>query len=217
MVKKQNKRRFSVGDSKPKDIVVPVMGPTGAGKTTFINYLLGENQMRVGHQLTSCTSDLEVGYVNLSGEFQGSRLVIVDTPGFDDTYEGDTVILRRIAEWLEKSYGDNMILGGVLYLHDISNDRFSGTARRNLEMFQHLCGNDALSKVVLGTTKWGRIPQEFSISQEKELKEVHWKTLLKKGSTVCRFTDSHDSALSLVGAIQQNVKRCDLVDTFLQI
>ena len=31
------------------------------------------------------------------------RVVIVDTPGFDNTYEEDVEILRRIAVWLAAS------------------------------------------------------------------------------------------------------------------
>lgn len=127
-------------NGSPRDIVIPVMGPTGAGKSTFINAVLGqEGRMPVGHKLSSCTAQLDYAvvdpkFIHYPKSLEGCRVVMVDTPGFDDTYEGDAEILKRIAEWLEKSYHDHaVVLAGVIYLHDISHDRFSGTARRNLE------------------------------------------------------------------------------------
>jgi len=91
-----------------------------------------------------------------------------------------------------------MVLGGVIYLHDISQDRFSGTARRNLEMFNRLCGDAALDKVVLGTTKWSRLSQDDGSKREAELQGVHWKEMVDKGSKVKRFTGNQDSAWKIV-------------------
>jgi len=91
-----------------------------------------------------------------------------------------------------------MVLGGVIYLHDISQDRFSGTARRNLEMFNRLCGDAALDKVVLGTTKWARLSESDGSRREAELKEVHWKSMLDKGSRVRRFVGDKSSAWDIV-------------------
>ncbi|TEB18247.1 hypothetical protein FA13DRAFT_1746234 [Coprinellus micaceus] len=179
-------------DARPTDIVIPIMGATGAGKSTFINLLLGHigsqrARVRVGDQLASCTYDLEsvviegqttqgrVRPVNLTEQH---RIVIVDTPGFDDTTASDFQILKRIANWLEESFRRNMILGGVIYLHDISQDRFSGTARRNLEMFNSLCGEAALDKVVLVTSKWSRHGGRDFKKRVEELQNVHWKEML---------------------------------------
>ena len=72
----------------------------------FINTLLGQSRMRVGHELASCTSKLEyfvMDPIPSPSQLQGHRVVIVDTPGFDDTYEDDVEILRRIAVWLALS------------------------------------------------------------------------------------------------------------------
>jgi hypothetical protein len=72
----------------------------------FINVLLGEPRMNVGHALKSCTSSLQHEFIPYAGDrphLKGCRIVIVDTPGFDDTYTDDKEILRRIAVWLASS------------------------------------------------------------------------------------------------------------------
>ncbi|KAF9555458.1 hypothetical protein CPC08DRAFT_765907 [Agrocybe pediades] len=188
-----------------QEIIIPVMGATGAGKSTFVNYLVQDERQKskVGHQLTSCTSELQPITLNFPNDrfLQQYTVTLVDTPGFDDTYIGDTTILQRIADWLEKAYRDKKVLGGVIYLHDISNDRFSGTAKRNLEMFNHMCGKAALKRVIIGTTKWRRTPPEIGNKHEKELKQEHWRPMLAKNAEAMRFEDSYDSALSFIKQI----------------
>ena len=58
--------------------------------------------MKVGHDLKSCTADLQPVVITSLQHPQlgGQRLVIVDTPGFDDTHVSDSEILSRIASWL---------------------------------------------------------------------------------------------------------------------
>jgi len=73
----------------------------------FINYLKGEKDyVKVGYELTSCTAHLTSVKLEPSKHLKnlkGHRVVVVDTPGFDDTDVGDVEILRRIAKWLEDS------------------------------------------------------------------------------------------------------------------
>ena len=89
------------------------MGATGSGKTSvrtrcswtarelihgfqFINIASG-SQLRVGVNLTSCTAEVE-----LANEFvlDGRRVILIDTPGFDDTNISDAEILEKIAAFL---------------------------------------------------------------------------------------------------------------------
>ncbi|KAJ2932714.1 hypothetical protein H1R20_g4381, partial [Candolleomyces eurysporus] len=98
-------------DARETDIVIPIMGTTGAGKSSFINSLLRQvgnrRRFEVGSALASCTNHLESvvieGQTNNWKRIRGHRIVIVDTPGFDDTYTGDYETLQRIARWLEES------------------------------------------------------------------------------------------------------------------
>ncbi|KAF4614584.1 hypothetical protein D9613_003448 [Agrocybe pediades] len=188
-------------DSK-LEIIIPVMGATGAGKSTFLNYLVQDEALKcpVGHGLASCTVGLRsIPLIFPNDELlKHYKITLVDTPGFDDTNLGDAAILRLIADWLAKAYRDKKVLGGVIYLHDVSNKRFSGTARRNLEMFNLMCGDHALSRVVFGTTNWTRITEDRGVRSEDELEGVHWRSMLEQGARTKRFEDSYESAFSFI-------------------
>ena len=62
--------------------------------------------MKVGENTTSCTTEPHPAYdipiPNLPN-LKGYRVVLLDTPGFDDTYVDDVKILKHIAEWLAES------------------------------------------------------------------------------------------------------------------
>jgi len=67
----------------------------------FTQLATGTEKNIVGHTFESCTKDLEVfSYKDQTGR----RVVVVDTPGFDDDVESEFEILQRIAKWLKKSY-----------------------------------------------------------------------------------------------------------------
>ncbi|KAF9449509.1 kinase-like protein, partial [Macrolepiota fuliginosa MF-IS2] len=87
---------------RSEDIIIAVMGPTGTGKSHFIDVLTrSQPGTRSGHKLGSHTG--EVQCTILKG-YEGNRsLVLVDTPGFDDTEKSDMEILDMISKWLEKT------------------------------------------------------------------------------------------------------------------
>jgi hypothetical protein len=60
--------------------------------------LVGREVAGVGHELYSCTEKIEPFIITHPNDPR--RIVLVDTPGFDDTFVDDTEILRRIAIWL---------------------------------------------------------------------------------------------------------------------
>ena len=63
---------------------------------------LGENVVLVGHDLKSCTAQLEL-ILWEPVHLQGRHLFVVDTPGFDDTYASESDILKRITVTLVSS------------------------------------------------------------------------------------------------------------------
>jgi hypothetical protein len=65
----------------------------------FINLASGSN-FEVGKTLQSCTNTVQVAE---APDFDGHRVVMIDTPGFGDTTHSDTDVLRMIAAFLEAS------------------------------------------------------------------------------------------------------------------
>jgi GTPase Era involved in 16S rRNA processing len=69
----------------------------------LIDLLSGQKIKRVGHALQSFTSEVQA--IRIRGSIENSdRLVLVDTPGFDDTNLSDYEILTLIGEWLSTTY-----------------------------------------------------------------------------------------------------------------
>jgi len=176
------------------------MGPTGVGKSTFINAAVGHTVTPVGHDLASCTAKIQ-HFIVPHPEDSTRRVVFVDTPGFDDTYAADAETLRLIAVWLARSYHEDMKLAGIIYMHEISQTRMFGTARKNLTMFNKLCGDDALKNVILVTTKWDDIERGVGRRREQQLSNTYWKKMLSQGSQMARFMNTQESAWEIIDLV----------------
>ncbi|KAF9004248.1 P-loop containing nucleoside triphosphate hydrolase protein [Cyathus striatus] len=186
-----------ITDGRPSDMVIAIMGPTGAGKSTFINTFFNMEVTAVGHELKSCTQRL-IHRFHPHPFDPDRRLVIVDTPGFDDTCLDDAEILRRISVWLASSYASDMKLAGAIYLHNISVNRMLGATSKNLELFRKMIGKDALSSVILGTTKWSEVSEKVGNARQKLLKDKMWWEMIKNGSEVFRFDNTEESASIMI-------------------
>ena len=69
----------------------------------MINQLAGKVEVMVGHGLVACTAEIKHVIVQHPTK-ENRRIILVDTPGFDDTKHDDVEILKSIADWLTKSY-----------------------------------------------------------------------------------------------------------------
>jgi len=182
------------------DLVIALMGPTGSGKSNVIDTLAGQPGRRSGSSLESYTT--EVRAVRLYNHpVHCDRLVLVDTPGFDDTNKSDLEILQMVSDWLKKVYEKDIKLAGIIYLHRITDNRMAGTPHRNLRMFGELCGDNAVKKVVLVTTMWDKVQPDTGARRETELFEKYWKTMINYGASTDRFSNSADSAWKIVNLI----------------
>ncbi|KAF4588334.1 hypothetical protein EYR38_010302 [Pleurotus pulmonarius] len=187
-----------------QDIVIAVMGPTGAGKSTFISYACRKaSKDLIGHNLESCTSKVQPIRITTGTH----NVILVDTPGFDDTNMSDTRVLGMIADWLLETYNNQVKLAGIIYMHRISDNRMAGTPLKNLKMFAQLCGTGAAERVILVTTMWGRVKQDVGAKREDELKSKFWKDMIDKKAKVARFEASFESAWAIIGRVYEPLER----------
>ena len=64
--------------------------------------LVGRDVTRISDDIDSCTQKIEPFIATHPNDPR--RIVLVDTPGFDNAFLDDTEILRRIAIWLANSW-----------------------------------------------------------------------------------------------------------------
>jgi len=211
--------KLAVEDKRKDPIVIAVFGQTGTGKSSLIKAVTGDQEIQVGHGLTSCKlpliSRLLDSLTTTAGTDQvtssycvvgGQEVFLVDTPGFSDTNVGDTEILRRIAEWMQDmTQADIQKLTGIIYLHRIIDPRVDGPSLKNLRMMKKLCGVSSLKNVVLATTMWEKVTEDDGARREAELRKTFWKDMIDSGSQSTRLmTNTKTEALKLVKLLLKN-------------
>jgi len=112
-------------------------------------------------------------------------------------------LLVLIIEHLTR-YEHGSTLAGVIYVHRISDKRFSGITGRNFKMFRELCGDSTLKNVILVTNMWGEVPQDVGEAREEELATNFFKPVLDKGAQLARHYDTIRSAHDIVRRIMRN-------------
>ncbi|KAG7006421.1 hypothetical protein G7Y79_00014g035960 [Physcia stellaris] len=177
--------------------MILVMGVTGAGKSYFINKLAGTDIVKTGSTLDPCTAKCEAVPV----EIGRSKVLLVDTPGFDDSVRSDSEILTEISRLLSAQYQGGVSLKGVIYLHRITDIRYAGSQVKTLNIFKKICGDLALTNVLLVSTRWHEVDEAEGASREQQLREKFWAYMLGHGSTMARFYGNRDSAIGIASQL----------------
>ncbi|EEU42228.1 uncharacterized protein NECHADRAFT_6950, partial [Fusarium vanettenii 77-13-4] len=180
--------------------VILVMGPTGAGKSYFINKLK-RGGAQVGHSLRSETAGCQGVNIEFGSAENARVITVVDTPGFDDTHRSSAEVLSEITEYLATQHAMGIPTKGVLYLHRILDNRMSGSAMTSLNLFQDIVGDSALKNVILVTTMWNKLRAEDIAEadrREQELLDDFWRPMIDNGSFATQFRGTSDKAAALV-------------------
>ena len=141
--------------------------------------------------------------------FEGKKVFLIDTPGFNDSSVRDVDILNDLAGWLAKSYQESIRLNGLIYLHGIQDARMTGSDRMHLTVFKRLTGLENMSHVVLATSFWDVTDHAKGEHRENQLitRDDFWKKMKDAGAVVIRFKNDRASAMEMVKHIvDQNEK-----------
>ncbi|RDB27683.1 hypothetical protein Hypma_003259 [Hypsizygus marmoreus] len=190
------------------DIVyIAVLGPSGTGKTTFIN-LVSNSKLNVGHSTASETREVQVSqFIFKTDSGQERTVALIDTPGFNDTNVPDMAIVSKIAGAFQALYNkDKILLHGVLYFLDISHVRVTAMDKRNLVLLRQLCGDSALRNVVFVTTMWETTTPAKGQKREDDYRNNYLKDALAQNAHLESHKDENDinSARKLISDILQN-------------
>ncbi|KAF9042313.1 hypothetical protein BJ165DRAFT_1486773 [Panaeolus papilionaceus] len=195
-----------------KERVYLLMGPIGSGKSSFIEALAGNDDLKISKdQLDSYTQTMTayklVDYSLLDGSDlppDGPRTNIIDTPGFSDSKVSEFEIIQMVNNWLKTHKCEN--IHTIFYLCPITDTRLSGSKRRTIEMLKLLTGINTQTKgsVVVVTTMWDRLWNERGkIAAEgrfTQLRDDIWADLRDSHQVVTKFWNTHESALDIVNA-----------------
>jgi septin family protein len=226
-------------NSKPSDAnMILVMGVTGSGKSYFINQLAGKKVVGESDLLDSCKFNLNIS-TGKSFNFQfryrideipgtsvcqgvpveigRTKVLLIDTPGFDDSKRSDVDILTEISRLLASQYKLGVSLKGIIYLHRITDNRYQGSSVKTLDIFKEICGEHALRNVILASTRWDKVEESEGAARESQLRQKFWSYMLDNGSKMTRYYGDRDSAHAMIsqllgsGNIVLNIQR-QLVD-----
>ncbi|KAG8853233.1 hypothetical protein FRB91_005199 [Serendipita sp. 411] len=170
--------------------VIIVMGPTGSGKSTFIDYAIGGNGEGIGHGIKSRTNEITT-YKKTLGDTPRT-ITFVDTPGVDDA--SDFGNLGTVAEYCGNIRKSGHRLSKILYLHRISDNRVTTSPVETLKLFAHLLGNHDIPAVIIVTTMWSIVQVHIGQDRLIELKSIFGERMKRTECDFVEFKDTSDSA-----------------------
>jgi hypothetical protein len=123
-----------------------------------------------------------------------------------------------IAQKLQEISTNNIQLTSILFLHKITDNRFTGSNKRLQRVFEKVCGNEAFRSVVLATTMWDELKEEsVGARRERDLRQGDFWGKMVRGGTDCeRLYNSQESANRLAGLLTAKTPTTLQMQTELQ-
>ncbi|KAJ4985396.1 hypothetical protein SVAN01_09151 [Stagonosporopsis vannaccii] len=179
--------------------MILIMGASGSGKSHFINRLAGSNVVAENPDLRPRAQECSPVPV-VTGWNKGMTLFL-EMRGFDSIDSTDYEALNELASYLSSPSARRIRIKGVIYIHRITDNRYSRAAVRNLELCKRVCGRDAYKNVILVTSGWHQVDASTAEGREKQLEDDFWASMISQGSNVGRYYGDQASAVGLLNTM----------------
>ena len=141
-------------------IKIVLVGPTGAGKSQFCNFIhndLTNSIYKVSNSLNSCTSTPQSSII----ERQNMRLELIDSPGSSDSNNNDEENLKVLANYLQSKNEIHQILLILSF-----EDRLSKDTRQYLKILSWIfTPMQFMSNLIVIFTHYPKDPDEEDIEK----------------------------------------------------
>ncbi|TFK28445.1 hypothetical protein FA15DRAFT_612239 [Coprinopsis marcescibilis] len=181
-------------DFQEGDALILLLGPSGVGKSTFINNYSGQELATVTHAYSTCTRSIKpipAPPFESNPMIGGNRVVLIDTPGFFGGDMNDAATLKQIANVLRPQGGRPRELAGIIYLHDMTQKRLVRETQMSLSLFEEVCGTGSAHKAILVKTQWSRTPDTSALRRGADLNGTFFKQMIDAGAQCVDIKDGY--------------------------
>ncbi|KAF9032218.1 hypothetical protein BJ165DRAFT_1535165 [Panaeolus papilionaceus] len=185
-------------------VVFVLLGPTGSGKSTFIESLAPNTSLGLSSdKLEGFTQSVNIYRIlNIKSKGTvgtGNPIYLVDVPGFADAKISSMGIVSMLRNMIQTN---NNPFFHILYFTPIHNPCLPGSQRRVLRTFEALTGPESAKKITIISTMWdliwGESASRRAESNFSELRDKIWKNYISSGSSIVRFQNTQESALTML-------------------
>ena len=149
-------RRFEVNDRRK---IILVIGITGTGKSSFINFMTNKKECNVSNEAESCTKD----YKMVDVYDKGTIYWFVDTPGLDDS-QGDQSNIKEIMKFRNAVPRIN----AIIYCQSLTEQRVTHSAINLFKLMKQLYPDPNLfTHFIIIRTKSDRSSKYFEENKNK--------------------------------------------------
>ena len=145
---------------------VVIVGPTGAGKSSLINFLWNDGTKVAAEGVTFDSETLNVNSYHIPAK----ALTVFDTPGLLDTtgYSNEEITALIQSELLQKSH--KSVIDGVVLLFDGTQNRFH--LRLAFDSLIHIFGPNILKNLMVAFNKNDKIQNEERAKIKQHVVEI---------------------------------------------
>ncbi|KAF9004214.1 hypothetical protein BDQ17DRAFT_1424662 [Cyathus striatus] len=136
----------------------------------------GHEAVEVGGGITSCTKDIrDIPTAFPTHNNSGRRVILVDTPVFNDTWDDDVKVFEKIRKWLMTFCAQNPALkfSGILYLYDISQPRNVPQNDTTIITPNNFKDPPLVNNLHFVATHWNTAKIPMAVVRERELQQNH--------------------------------------------